>query len=104
VACRSEAANFEPDYLRIGNYWDALVLAERDIRAASLCSERPERGDTAMRIGTGRVTWPPESRTGLFRHGSHEAAAARLADGFMRQSDVVVRPSEIQRYSWLREN
>ena len=102
----SEAANFDPGYLRIGNYWDALIFAGRDLL------RRFPYAQNDLRAGYGHEDWhwncetlgagiahrpvPDTVHMKRRRHGSQMGRCA--------ENDVVVRPSQIQRYCWSPGN
>ena len=98
----SEAEYFDPGYLRIGNYWDALVLVERDI----LHRFPYVRNDLKSGYGHEDWLWNCQTLAAGIAHrpvgGTVHMKRRRLGSQMDKcaQSDVVVRPQEIQKYGW----
>ncbi len=98
----SEARTFDPGYLRIGNYWDALIFAKRDIllKYPYVCND--------LKAGYGHEDWHWNCVTlaaGIAHRpvpGTIHMKRKRLGSQMAKcaENDVVVRPTEIQNYSW----
>lgn len=100
----SEASDFNPDYQRIANYWDAMSFAERDIFLAVPFEKN------ALSEGFGHEDWHWNNMT--LEHGlSHRPVPGtvhfkRRRPGsqmsFVDKSDAFVRLSAISDFRWQR--
>jgi hypothetical protein len=100
----SESPDFEPDYLRVGNYWDAMSFADRDIYL-----EVPFRKND-ISAGYGHEDWHWNCET-LLRGFPHRPVpgtihAKRQREGsqsaICNATGVVPWPNALESYSWER--